>query len=169
MGVAFAVGRTIAGASPGGTAIVESGVQSSAPVWAAVALSAALLASATVWGLLRAYRPALTATGRFGLFAVFGQALDAVSTLVGVEVLAFTERVAASRAILEAAAALPTAPVLGTGWLFVLVKLGLAVGLLALVGPEIDAAPARARTVLVLAGTVGLVPGVSNLLRFSIL
>lgn len=149
-------------------ALADSPVLPSGPVWAVATVAGALAVSAAVWGLLRAYRPALTATGRSGLFAVFGQALDAVSTLVGVDVLAFTERVAASRAVLEAAGALPTAPVLGTAWLFVLVKLGLAVGLLALVGPEIDAAPARARTVLVLAGTVGLVPGVSNLLRFPV-
>ena len=149
-------------------ALADPTVLPSVLILAVAAVAGALAASGAVWGLLRAYRPALTATGRSGLFAVFGQALDAVSTLVGVDVLAFTERVTASRAVLEAAGALPTAPALGTGWLFVLVKLGLAVAVLALVRPELDATPARAKTLLLMAGTVGLVPGVSNLLRFPV-
>ncbi len=137
-------------------------------VWPAVVLVATLLTSGAVWHLLRRYRPSLTAAGPFGAFVVFGQTLDALSTLVGIDVLAFTERVPASRAIIEFTADLPVASVLGSGWLFVLVKLALAVALVALVRPELDDSPVQARVLLVVAGVVGFVPGASNLVRFLV-
>lgn len=134
----------------------------------AVVLVATLLTSGVVWHLLRRYRPSLTAAGPLGAFVVFGQTLDALSTLVGIDVLAFTERVPASRAIIEFTAGLPVASVLGSGWLFALVKLALAVALVALVRPELDDSPVQARVLLAVAGVVGFVPGASNLLRFLI-
>ncbi|WP_254536858.1 DUF63 family protein [Halomarina litorea] len=135
-------------------------------VWPAVVLVAAVATSAGVWVALRRYRPSLTASGCLGLFVVFGQTLDGLSTLVAVDVLSFTERVAASRAVLAFAGDLPVAPVLGTGWLFVLVKLGLALVLVSLVRPELEESPAVGRALLFVAGSVGFLPGASNLLRF---
>lgn len=135
-------------------------------VWPVAVLVATVLTTGGVWAFLRSYRPSVAATGWSGAFVVFGQTLDALSTLVGIDVLSFTERVPASRAVLEFAGTLPVASVLGRGWLFVLVKLALAVALVALVRPELEDSPARARALLVVAGGVGLVPGVSNLVRF---
>ena len=138
-------------------------------VWPVVVLVAAILTSGSVWRLVLRYRPSVAATGRFGPFVLFDQALDALSTLVGVDVFSFVERVPASRAALEFADGLPPSAVLGSGWLFVPVKLGLAVALVTLARPEFEfeEPPAQVRALPFVAGVAGLVPGASNLVLLA--
>ena len=50
-----------------------------------------------------------------GIFVVFGQAIVAVSTAVGIDVLSVSEQVLLSRAVLDLAAILSTAPIIGVG------------------------------------------------------
>ncbi|WP_254545852.1 DUF63 family protein [Halomarina pelagica] len=143
---------------------------SSAPylAWTAFGVLGTLVVTAAAWELLRQAAPAVAArSGYVERFAVFGQALDGVSTLVGVDALSFVELVPISRAILEVAAGLPTAPLFGTGWLFVLVKLGVALAVVVAVADLRGSDDDYRRAVLIAAGLVGLLPGLSNLLLYA--
>lgn len=122
-----------------------------------------------VWFLLTRYRDsAVDATGSVGLLAVFGHALDGVSTAVGYDVLGFGEQTPLSRIIIEAAGALPTAEVIGAGWLFVLVKLALAAGVVALFEQYVREEPTEGYLFLGLIAAVGLGPGAHNVVLFAI-
>jgi uncharacterized membrane protein len=132
-----------------------------------ILLLAGVVAAAT-WALLRRVRPGVRETGRLGALAVLAHAVDAVSTAVGVDLLGFGERTPLSRLVLDAAAALPTADLLGSGWLFVLVKLALAAGVVALLTETVREAPTQGRLLLGFVAAVGLGPGTHNVLLFAI-
>ena len=139
-----------------------------APLWPTIALVVAALVTPVTWDIVTRVDPRAKAAGILGVVAIFAHALDGVSTAVGVDVLGFGERTPLSRIILEAAGVLPTADVIGVGWLFVLVKLavaGLVVGLLA---DYVREEPTEGALLLGLVAAVGLGPGVHNLLLFAI-
>ena len=102
------------------------------------------------------------------MLATFGHALDAVSTAVGVDVLGFGERSPLSQHIMDAAAALPTADAVGVGWLFVLVKLAVVAGVVALFAEYVEEDPAEGYLLLGFVAAVGLGPGVHNLFLFTV-
>ncbi|WP_251342461.1 DUF63 family protein [Haloplanus halophilus] len=131
-------------------------------------LAASALVAAGAWALLRRLRPGVAVTGRVGALAVAGHALDGVSTAVGVDLLGFGERTPLSALVLEFAASLPTAPLLGSGWLFVLVKLGVAGAVVALLTETVREAPTEGRLLLGFVAAVGLGPGVHNVLLFAV-
>jgi uncharacterized membrane protein len=137
-----------------------------APALGIVAL-AAVVAAAT-WALLRRAHPETAVTGRVGLLAVAAHALDGVSTAVGVDLLGFGERTPLSRLVIEFAAGLPTASLLGSGWLFVLVKLGVAGVVVAALAETVREAPTEGRLLLGFVAAVGLGPGTHNLLLFAV-
>ncbi|MGB9955965.1 DUF63 family protein [Haloferax prahovense] len=137
-------------------------------VWPGFALVAALVATPLTWRAVTRVAPEAAAAGSLGLLAIFGHALDALSTAVGIDVLGFGERTPLSRIILEAAAALPTAEVIGVGWLFVLVKLVVAGFVVALLADYVREDPTEGALLLGLVAAVGLGPGVHNLLLFAI-
>ena len=140
-----------------------------APAWPAAAGVAAIAATAAGWLVLRRFRPAATATtGAVGLLALFGHTLDGVSTAVGVDVLGFGERTPLSRLILHAAETLPTAELIGVGWLFVLVKIVVAGGVVVLFREYVADEPAEGYALLGFVAAVGLGPGVHNLLLFTV-
>jgi uncharacterized membrane protein len=139
-----------------------------APFWSSVALVVGLGVGAVTWLLLTRLVPAVTTTGRAGVVAVVGHALDGVSTAVGVDVLGFGERTPLSRVIIEAAAALPTADVLGSGWLFVLVKLAVVGVVVVLFADLMEEDPREGAALLGVVAAVGLGPGSHNLLLFAI-
>ena len=120
------------------------------------------------WVTLRRARPAVAVAGVGGALTLVGHALDGVSTAVGVDVLNATERTPLSRFILELGAALPVSDIVGTGWLFVLVKLALAALLVWLLADYVREDPDEGRLLLVLVAAVGLGPGAHNLVLFAI-
>lgn len=134
---------------------------------AGVGISAA--ASVAVWVALGWVRPAVTdrADG-LGLLAVFGQVLDGVLTAIGVDVFGFGERTPLSRVVLRFAGDLPTADLLGTGWLLLLVKAGLAVGVLWLLADTVEEDPTVGLLMLAAVAAVGLGPGLHNTLLFVV-
>jgi uncharacterized membrane protein len=119
-------------------------------------------------GLARVSPEAVTTTGSAGLLVVFAHALDGASTAVGVDLLGAGERTPLSAAILEFAGTLPTAGSLGVGWLFVLVKLALAVAVVQLFAGYVREAPSRAYLFLTVIVAVGLGPGAQNVLLFAV-
>ena len=149
-----------------GTAGVAGG--SLSPVVPAAGLVVAVVLSGVVWiGLTRSV-PAVRSTGALGAFVVFAHVLDGVSTAVGVDVLGFGERTPLSQLIIEFAAGLPTEPILGTVWLFVVVKIGVASLVVWLFADLMAEEPARSRLLLGFVAAVGLGPAVHNLLLFSV-
>lgn len=138
------------------------------PLWPTAALVVGLVVGAATWLGLRRVAPGVAVAGRLGALAVVGHALDGVSTAVGVDVLGFGERTPVSRLVIEFAAGLPTAPVLGAGWLFVVVKLAVAAGVVVLLADSVREAPREGRLLLLLVAAVGLGPGVHNLVLFAV-
>lgn len=134
-----------------------------------IALLAGVVLGLVAWYVLRGRRPTETATtGRVGLLVVLAHAIDGVSTAAGVDVLGFGERTPASRAIMDLAGALPTAELIGVGWLFVLVKLVVATAVVALFAEYVREAPSRGYALLGVIAAVGLGPGAHNLLLFAV-
>lgn len=133
----------------------------------AVGLLAAVVAAAVAWAALARVDPAARVTGRVGALAVFGHALDGASTAVGVDLLGFGERTPLSRLVIEFAASLPTAPVIGAGWLFLLVKLAVAAVAVHLLAGYVREEPTEGTLLLGFVAAVGLGPGAYNLLLFA--
>ena len=149
------------------TVAVAGGVSRAGVFWSAVALAATVPTAAVVWiGLTRA-RPKTAITGGVGALAVFGHALDGVSTAVGVTQLGFGERTPISRILLELGG-VPPVPLLGSGWVFVLVKLAVASAVVWLFAEYVREAPAEGYLLLGLIAAVGFGPAAHNLLLFSV-
>lgn len=140
-----------------------------APQWPVLALVAAVAVAALAFVLLSlTYTDAVAVTGKAGAFVVFAHALDAVSTAVGVDIIGVGERSPLPAAIMNAASNLPTPAWLGVGWSFVLVKLLLALVILALFTGYVRERPDRGNLLLALVAAVGFGPGVYNLLLFLV-
>ena len=137
--------------------------------WPTVGLVVAVLLAVALWAATRwTYPEVAAATGGAGALVLFGHALDAVSTAVGVDLLGFGERTPVSRAVLDLAASLPTADLLGVGWLFVLVKLAIAEVVVVLFAEFVREDPTEGYLLLGLVAAVGLGPGAHNLILFII-
>lgn len=142
-------------------------------LWPFIGLVAGLVLTGITWWALVYFRPDVTeTTAGIGVLAVLGHALDATSTTVGVDVLGFGEQTPLSAAVMHAAARLQEALFggvpLGVGWLFVLVKLLLAGGIVILLADLVREDPVEGRLLLGFVATVGLGPGVHNLLLFIV-
>jgi len=138
-------------------------------LWPAVGLLVAVAITVALWeATRRTYPDAAVATGAAGALALFGHALDAVSTAVGVDVLGFGERTPVSQIVLDVAASLPTADAIGVGWLFVLVKLVIAEAVVVLFADLIREDPREGYLLLGAVAAVGLGPGAHNILLFVV-
>jgi len=116
--------------------------------------------------VLNRLRPSVVErTGSLGAVVVVGHALDGISTAIGVDLLGAGERSPIPRLIMDVAGTLPTP--FGRGWLFVLVKLAIAVGVLALFADFVEEEPAQGNATLGLVAAVGLGPGAHNILLFA--
>ncbi|MEF8806888.1 DUF63 family protein [Natronomonas sp.] len=158
----------LSGATAGYLNAVDRGVDVEVGITLGILLGT-LVSAAVVWVLLSRLRPgAVEASGSVGLLAVFGHALDGVSTAVGYDLLGFGEQTPLSRVIIEAGGALPTAELIGAGWLFVLVKLVLAAVVVAVFEAYIREEPTEGYLFLGLITAVGLGPGAHNVVLFAI-
>lgn len=109
----------------------------------------------------------VAATGTLGALALFGHTLDGVSTAVGIR-LGFGEQTPLSALLIEAGAGLPPAAVFGEAWLFVLVKLVVAVVVLFAFRDYVREEPAEGSLLLGVVAAVGLGPGAHNVVLFAI-
>lgn len=147
------------------------GVQSGTldPLWPGVALLASVVVAGVAFvGLSVVYTDPVATTGKAGAFVVFAHVLDGVSTAVGVDVLGVAERSPLPRAIMSFAGDLPTAELLGVGWLFVLVKVVLALVLLSLFTDLVREEPYRGNLLLAAVAGVGFGPGFYNVLLYLV-
>ncbi|WP_049926795.1 DUF63 family protein [Halopiger goleimassiliensis] len=139
------------------------------PFWPVISVVVAGVVTALAWlALGLSFTEVAATTGVTGAIVVFGHALDGVSTAVGYDVMRAGEEVPLSQIVLDTAADLPTAEYIGAGWLFVLVKVGLAMVVLGLFREFVEEAPRQARLLLAFIAAVGLGPGVHNVLLFMV-
>ena len=144
-----------------------TGVSVNGVVWSLFALVATVPVTAVVWVGLTRLVPTVSVTGGVGVLAVFGHALDGLSTAVGVTQLGFGERTPISRAILELGG-IPSLPIVGEGWLFLLVKLALASAIVWLFADYVRDTPGEGYLLVGFIAAVGLGPAAHNLLLFSV-
>lgn len=141
-----------------------------APAWPLLGVLIAGFLGWLAWRLVSRLHPRTAQlSGWAGVLVLFAHALDGVSTAIGVDVLDFGEQTPLSRMVMEAAGTLPTASTIGVGWLFVLVKLVLAVVVLWLLADLLRDDRRTGNALLLLVAGVGLGPGAHNVLLFTVL
>jgi uncharacterized membrane protein len=165
-GVLAASGLAVGGSLLAYALVVALGRGTLSLFWPALGLVIALGVAVALWAALRD-RLDVAVTGAPGWLVLFGHALDGVSTAVGSH-LGYGEQTPLSRLVIEFAAGLPTASVLGAGWLFVLVKLALAVFVLWVLADYVRDEPGEGMLMLGVVAAVGLGPGAHNLVLFAI-
>ncbi|QLG26307.1 DUF63 family protein [Halorarum halophilum] len=167
--VVLGAAGTLAFLVVGGRTLAYGAAAGSLTPWlpAAGFVGGALLGVAVAMLLYRVHDAASVA-GVAGVVAVAAHGVDGVTTAVGVDLLGFGERTPLSRLIIEFAHTLPTAGVLGGGWLFVLVKLVVGAVVVAAIAPTVRDAPTEGNVLLALVTAVGLGPGVHNVLLFAV-
>lgn len=150
--------------------VVRQGGTASAalsPVFPVVGLLVSLALTGVLSVLLDRWRPAVLAeTGAAGVLVLFAHVFDGVTTTIGVDILGTGERSALPARIMDLAGALPTAQYVGTGWLFVVVKIAVATAVLAFFVDFVREEPTRAYLLLAVVAAVGLGPGANNFLLF---
>lgn len=161
----LAVTGLLATLIPTGATVITA--ESLAPAMPLAAAVGAAVVAAVLWWLLRAWEPRVEGLGWAGVLTVFAHALDALTTVLGVVHLGFVERTPLSRLLLELGGGIPL-PVLGAGWLFVVVKLALGVAVAWLLAPMVREEPTQAFLLLIVVIAVGLGPGVHNVLLFTV-
>lgn len=145
-----------------------SGRGTLSPLWSGVGLAVSGVVAAGTWRALVRLRPGVRVAGRAGPLTVFAHALDGVSTALGVDVLGYGERTPLSQLIIEAGRALPTADLVGGGWLFVAVKLAVAGAVVAALADLVEEDPTEGNLLLGLVAAVGLGPGTHNVVLFAV-
>jgi len=137
------------------------------PVWSPLAMILSLFVAAIAVLAMALWRTPLVIRARYAApTVVFAHVFDGISTAIGTDVLGVSERSPVPRAIMEFAGDLPTASAIGSGWLFVLVKLVVAVVVVLLMDDYLQEEPVEASLILSLVAAVGLGPATNNVVLF---
>jgi len=137
------------------------------PVWPALAVVVSLFVAAIAVLAVALWRTPIIIRARYAApVVVFAHVFDGISTAIGTDVLGVSERSPIPRAIMSFAGDLPTASAIGTGWLFVLVKVVVAVAVVVLMDDYLQEEPVEASLVLSLVAAVGLGPATNNVVLF---
>ena len=137
------------------------------PLVPIVAVITAGIVTFVVYILLGTWRTYVIAEARLsGALVLFAHVFDGISTAIGVDLLGTAERSFLPRRIMEIAADLPTEPYLGVGWLFVVVKMLVAVGIVVAFADYVREEPDRGNLLYAAVMIVGLGPATNNVLLF---
>jgi uncharacterized membrane protein len=147
---------------------LRGGLTEVQPFWSLAGVVLSVVVTAGVYLLVRAVDDAVESIRTVAVLAVFAHALDGVTTTIGVDVIGTGERSPLPAAIMEFAGTLPTEPFLGTGWLFVLVKLAIAVGIVLAFADIFEDAPRQGTLLFLAVVAFGLGPAVNNLVLFAL-
>jgi uncharacterized membrane protein len=129
-------------------------------------LGAAVLTAPCYYLLAIGWTGAVDRASWGGPLVVYAHALDALSTAIGVDVIGTGERTPIPRRIMEFAETLPTYPYVGKGWLFAVVKLVLALGIVVLLSDLVEESPTEGNVLLAFVAAVGMGPAANNLYLF---
>ncbi|AEM56280.1 hypothetical protein HISP_03385 [Haloarcula hispanica N601] len=136
-------------------------------IWPTVAVVVATVVTAVTVLAVALWRTPVVVRMRYAApTVVFAHMLDGVSTAVGADVIGITERTPIPARIMELAGTLPTAPYLGKGWLFVFVKLLVAIAVVFLLDDYLEEDPVEASLLLALVTAVGIGPATNNIVLF---
>jgi uncharacterized membrane protein len=139
------------------------------PVLPTVGLIAALVLTFLAYVAIGVWRTYVIAEARYvAALVLFAHAFDGVTTAIGVDLIGVGERSALPARIIEFSATLPTAQYLGSGWLFVVVKMLVAASVVVLFADYAAAKPNRANLLYGLVAAVGLGPAANNYLLFML-
>lgn len=137
------------------------------PVWPIFGLVISMVATGIVYFLIGAWRTHIIARARYvGALVIFAHLFDAITTAIGVDVMGAGERSAVPRAILDFAADLPTADALGTGWLFILIKIFLASAIVIYFAEDLKEHETQTNLLFAFVMALGLGPAVHNFFLF---
>lgn len=132
-----------------------------------VGLVATMLLTFIVYMLIGAWRTYIIAEARYvGALALFAHLLDGITTTIGVDILGIGERSVVPARIIEFAGMLPTAPYIGSGWLFLVVKLLVAVAIVVTFADYVSEEPTQGNLLFAFVTAVGLGPALNNLFLF---
>lgn len=140
------------------------------PLRVVVPLAGVILSLAVtfvVYIALGAWRTYVIAEARLaGALVLFAHTLDGITTAIGVDVLGVGERSVIPELIIDFAADLPTASYIGSGWLFVVVKIAVAVLIVWAFADFVRDRPVQGYLLFAVVMVVGLGPAINNLLLF---
>lgn len=157
---------TLAAAAAWALSSPAAGRTAGGPLLSAGILVGTVLLTVPVWAGLGRFAD-VSAVGPVGLLAVFGHALDGVSTAIGYDVLGFGEQTPLSRLVIDVGAAVGPEWA-GAGWLFVLVKLAVGAAVVAFFEDFVREDPTEGYLLLGVVVAVGLGPGAHNLVLFAV-
>jgi uncharacterized membrane protein len=127
--------------------------------WPGLAVVGSIAVTGVAWIVVHQYRPAVADwTGFAGVLVVFSHTLDGLSTAVGTKILGFGEQTPLSRFIIE----------IGGVWLFVAIKVGIALVVVSLLADYVYEEPSEGYLLIAAVAAVGLGPGVHNVILFVI-
>jgi uncharacterized membrane protein len=137
------------------------------PILPLVGIIVTMVATFLVYILIGTWRTHIIAQARLvGALVLFAHLLDGITTAIGADILGVTERSVLSARIMEFAADLPTAEFLGSGWLFVVVKMLLAVLIVIGFADYVHEEPTRGNLFFALIVALGIGPAMNNVFLF---
>jgi len=157
--VSGAIAAIVVGA---GSLLGAESLQARVLAWNGVAIVLAVGVTALVLRAVPGGRRSVH--GWLGVGVLFAHVLDATTTGVGLERLGMTERNPVSAAVIQAGDEIGASGVV----LFLIVKVAVALLVLATLDPDVDRPGRGAVAVLVFAAGTGLVPAVHNLVLFAL-
>ena len=132
-----------------------------------VGIIATMVLTFVIYILIGAWRTYIMAEARYvGAVVLFAHLLDGITTTIGVDILGVGERSALPARIIEFAGTLPTAPYIGSGWLFLVVKLIVAVVIVVTFADYVSEEPTRGNLFFAFVTAVGLGPAMNNVYLF---
>jgi len=137
------------------------------PLVPVAGLVGSLALTALLYLALDAWRPDAIAAVRYvGTLVLFAHVFDAITTTLGITLLDAGERSTLPRLLMDIAADLPTADLLADAWLFVAVKILLAVAVVVYFHDYVEERPTEGTLFFAAIAAVGLGPGAHNFFLF---
>ena len=137
------------------------------PILPLVGIITTMVVTFVVYILIGTWRTRIIAQARIvGALVLFAHLLDGITTAIGRDVLEIGERSVLSARIMEFAADLPTAQYIGSGWLFVVVKMLLAVVIVVGFADYVSEDPVRGNLFFALIVALGIGPAMNNVFLF---
>ncbi|SDJ74559.1 Uncharacterized membrane protein [Halovenus aranensis] len=137
------------------------------PIWPVFGLLISLVLTAIVYFGIGAWRTYIIARAKYvGALVIFAHMFDGVTTAIGVDVLEAGERSQLPRIIMDFAADLPTADLLGQGWLFVVFKVVLASAIVAYFSADLTEHESQTNLLFAFVIALGFGPAIHNFFLF---